>query len=215
VAGNTSACSSTSVTYQEDSSITAAPTPTGTNPASPANNNSPTIFGSAPAGSTVRLYTDAACTAGPIGTGTAATFTSPGITVGVADNSTTTFHATATSASNNTSPCSSSSVTYVEDSIVPATPFGLDLSPPETTIIKGPKKKTRKRKPSFTFASSELGSRFQCQLDSGPFQPCASPFRPPAKLKFRKHAFRVQAIDPASNVDGTPAVLKFKVIPGR
>lgn len=92
------------------------------------------------------------------------------------------------------------------------TPVGTDLTPPQTLITKGPKKKTRKRKPSFSFASTELGSRFQCQLDSGPFQPCASPFRLPAKLKFRKHTFRVQAIDQANNVDGTPAVLKFKVI---
>jgi hypothetical protein len=296
VAGNTSACSSTSVTYQENSNILAAPTFTGTSPASPANNNLPRILGSAPAGSTVNLYTNAACTVGPVGTDTAANFASPGITVAVGDNVTTTFYATATNV--NTSACSSSSVTYVEDSIPPAasidsgtsgltndatptftfssepgatfqcsvdngapafgacsgpgnshtppaalpdgtytfrvraidqagnigaaatrnftivTPAGTDLTPPQTIITKGPKKKTRKRKPSFTFASSELGSRFQCQLDSGPFQPCASPFRPPAKLKFRKHAFRVQAIDPASNVDGTPAVLKFKVIPG-
>jgi hypothetical protein len=293
-AGNTSTCSSSSVTYQENSGGLATPTVTGTSPASPANNNAPKILGSAPAGSTVNLYTNAACTGGAVGTGTAASFASPGITVGVGDNTTTTFYATATNVT--TSACSPTFVTYVEDSNPPAasidsgpsgltndatptftfssepgaafqcsvdnsapafgacsgpgnshtpsaaladgtysfrarasdqagnigaeatrnftvvTPVGTDLTPPQTIITKGPKKKTRKRKPSFSFAASELGSSFQCQLDSGPFQPCTTPFRPPAKLKFRKHTFRVQAIDPANNVDGTPAVFKFKVI---
>jgi hypothetical protein len=293
-AGNTSTCSSSSVAYQEDSNIPVAPTFTGTSPASPANNNSPKILGTSPAGTTVNLYTDAACTVGPVGTGTAASFASPGITGAVGDNVTTTFYATASGV--NTSACSSSSVTYVEDSTPPVasidsgpsgmtndhaptftfssepaavfqcsidtgtpgfgacsgpgnshtpsaalvdgsysfrvratdqagnigataarsftivTPAGLDLTPPETTITKGPKKKTRKRRPSFAFAASELGSSFQCQLDSGPFQACTSPFRAPPKLKFRKHFFRVQAIDPAHNVDATPAVLKFKLI---
>ncbi|MDX6616829.1 MAG: hypothetical protein QOD60_1920 [Solirubrobacterales bacterium] len=291
--GNVSPCSSSSVTYQEDSTIPVAPTLSGTSPASPANNNSPKILGSAAAGSTVKLYTDAACTGGLAGTGTAAAFAAPGIPVAVADNSTTTFYATATDV--NTSACSPSSATYVEDSNPPVasidtgpsgttndhaptftfssepgaafqcsvdtgtpgfgacsgpgnsytpspalpdgaytfrvratdqagntgaaavraftivTPNPPDLSPPETIITKGPKKKTRKRRPSFAFAASELGSSFQCQLDSGPFQPCTSPFRPSAKLKFRKHFFRVEAIDPANNVDGTPAVVKFKV----
>jgi hypothetical protein len=273
-----------------------APTLTGTSPASPANNNLPKILGSAEAGSTVTLYTDAACTLGPAGTDTAAAFASPGITVAVADNSTTTFYATATDV--NTSACSPTSVTYVEDSTPPAasidsgptgmtndhtptftfssepaavfqcsvdtgtpgfgpcsgpgnshtpsaalsdgtytfrvratdqvgnigaaatrtftivTPTPPDLSPPETIITKGPKKKTLKRRPGFAFAASEPGSSFQCQLDSGPFQRCTSPFKPQAKLKFGKHFFRVEAIDPGKNVDATPAVLKFKVIPG-
>ena len=83
-------------------------TPTGlaTNPASTGNNNSPKVSGSAEAGSTVKLYTNSACTGAIAGLGSAATFAGPGITVSVADDSTTTFYATATDAAGNVSDCS-------------------------------------------------------------------------------------------------------------
>jgi hypothetical protein len=299
VAGNVSSCSSSSVAYQEDSTILMAPTFSGTSPSSPANDNVPKILGSAPAGSTVSLYTTSNCTGSPVATDSAVSFASPGIPVSVGDNTATTFHATATNVS--TSACSPGSITYLEDSTPPTasvdsgpsgvtndhTPtftfsseplavfqcsidtgtasFGAcsgpgnshtapaalpdgnytfrvratdqaantgaaatraftvstpaspalsppDLSPPETTITKGPRK-TRKRRPGFGFAAGEPGSRFQCQFDSKPFQPCASPTKPQAKLKFGRHFFRVEAIDPAGNVDGSPAVRKFKVLP--
>ena len=91
----------------------AAPTLTGTSPASGADNNSPKIRGNAAAGTTVKVFANATCTGTPAATGSAASFASPGLTVSVADNSTTRFRATATNA-NGTSACSSSSVTYVE-----------------------------------------------------------------------------------------------------
>jgi DNA-binding beta-propeller fold protein YncE len=121
-AGNASGCSTTSVTYVEDSTPPAAPSLTATTPASPANNNSPKIQGSAEAGSTVRLYKTADCSGTAAATGSAATFASPGLGVSVSDNSTTTFHATTRDAAGNTSPCSTSSITYVEDSTAPAAP---------------------------------------------------------------------------------------------
>src|SRR5207248_2194685 len=85
VAGNVSACSSSSVTYVEDSAAPALPTFTATTPASPANNNAPKIIGSAEVGSTVTLYTNSACTSAVAATGSAAAFASPGLTVSVAD----------------------------------------------------------------------------------------------------------------------------------
>jgi hypothetical protein len=90
------------------------PVLTGSAPASPADDNAPRILGSAPLGTTVKLFADAVCATGSIGGGSAAELASPGIAVSVADNTTTTFHATAVDASGNSSPCSSSSVTYVE-----------------------------------------------------------------------------------------------------
>jgi Tol biopolymer transport system component len=128
-ANNTSGCSSSSVTYLEDSAGPGAPSVSSSNPASPANNNSPLILGSADAGSTVKLYTNATCTSGVAATGTAAAFSSPGLSVSVADNSSTTLYATATDAANNPSPCSSTSVTYVEDSAPPARPTFSSTSP--------------------------------------------------------------------------------------
>src|SRR5207244_3469231 len=70
-AGNTSACSAPGATYVEDSTPPAAPTLSGTVPASPANQNAPTVQGLAEAGSTVRLYIAAGCTSAVAGTGTA------------------------------------------------------------------------------------------------------------------------------------------------
>jgi hypothetical protein len=112
---------STSLNGDADAFITKfdlAPPPepilTDTDPDSPANDNAPEVKGTAEAGSTVSLYTSSDCSGTPVATGTAAAFASPGITAGVADNSTTTFKAIATDASNNGSPCSTSSITYTE-----------------------------------------------------------------------------------------------------
>lgn len=91
----------------------AAPTLTSTNPPSGSNENSPRILGTAVAGTTVTLYANATCTGIPAATGTAAAFASPGLQVGVADNSSTTFRAKATNA-NGTSACSTSSISYSE-----------------------------------------------------------------------------------------------------
>jgi glucose/arabinose dehydrogenase len=94
-----------------------APQLTGTSPPSPANANSPTVFGSAQAASTVKLYTDPSCTS-QVGSGSAVQLGSSGIQVSVPDDSTTNFYAVATIGSD-TSGCSAP-LTYVEDSRAPA-----------------------------------------------------------------------------------------------
>jgi hypothetical protein len=65
------------------------------------------------------LYTDSACAGTPVGSDLAANFPAPGIGVSVADNSTTSFFATATDMGGNASACSTSSATYVETSAPP------------------------------------------------------------------------------------------------
>jgi hypothetical protein len=85
-------------------------------PGSPANNNSPSIKGSAEALSTVDLYTNASCSGAPAASGTAAAFGSPGLGVSVPDDSSTSFYATATDSNNNTGACSPVPFAYVEDS---------------------------------------------------------------------------------------------------
>lgn len=99
-----------------DTTPPAAPSLTGTDPASPANDNSPAVRGTAEAGSRVRIYANAACTGDVAGSDSAGGDGSFSVPVTVADNTTTTFHATATDPAGNTSPCSSTSVTYVEQS---------------------------------------------------------------------------------------------------
>jgi hypothetical protein len=87
----------------------AAPKLIASNPSSPSAELSPRILGTAAAGTTVRLYTDAGCT-NLAASGPAAEFESTGIKVSVPAGSTTTFRATATDVA--TSTCSTSSLTY-------------------------------------------------------------------------------------------------------
>ena len=84
-----------------------------------------------------------------------------------------------------------------------------DVTPPDTTIDKAPKRKSKKRKARFSFSSNEDGSSFECSFDGAPFEVCASPLK--RKVKRRKHRFEVRAIDRAGNVDATPAIAKWKV----
>jgi hypothetical protein len=116
-AGNVSACSATHVPYVEDS-FAAAPILSSSTPASPGNVTSPTINGTAEAGSLVKLYKTSACSGSVQGSGTANAITGVfAILVSVATNSTTTFFGKVdTDLAGNTSACSSTSVTYTHTS---------------------------------------------------------------------------------------------------
>ena len=83
-----------------------------------------------------------------------------------------------------------------------------DNKSPETTIIKGPKKRSSKRKVKIKFTSNEPG-KFQCSLDKAKFKPCESPYT--RTLKPGKHTFQVRAIDATHNPDFSPAKLRFRI----
>ena len=173
-------------------------------PASPGNDNQPRVRGFAEAPATIRLYTAMGCAGTPAASGTAAQFHSVGLSVSVADNTTTSFRATATDQAGNTSPCSAPR-SYVEDSIAP-----------QTSIVAGPGAQTTNHRPTFRFASSEMGSTFRCGFDSQPFGRCSGPgtsHTPYVPLSFGSHVFRVRAVDPAGNIDTTPAKRTFSVVP--
>lgn len=85
----------------------------------------------------------------------------------------------------------------------------LDKTPPDTSIGKHPKRKSKKRKAKFTFSSSEPGSTFECSVDGASATSCASPFK--VKFKRGKHTFSVAAVDAAGNLDATPATGRWKV----
>jgi hypothetical protein len=101
--------------------IPAAPVLTGVTPPGPANDNQPRVKGTSDAGTTLNIYATADCSGAPLATGTEAVFEGDGIPVTVADNTTTTFRATATSPGG-ISACSISSVTYTELTPPPAQP---------------------------------------------------------------------------------------------
>ena len=92
-------------------------------PASPANHNAPAIGGLAEPGVVVRLFDDAACVGAPVGTNIAAADGQFTVTVGVPDNSQTTWHADAVGAAQVPSPCTADGLTYVEDSLAPLAPL--------------------------------------------------------------------------------------------
>ena len=180
------------------------PVITGSSPSSPANENSPRIVGSAEAGTTVRLYASADCTGPVVTTGSPAAFAS-GLAVPVADDSSSTFAATATNAGGHSSPCSAA-FTYVEDS-----------TPPSASIDSGPSGLTNDPRPTFGFSSNDAGATFACSLDQGTasFGACsgARSHQPASNLADGSYTFRVKATDQAGNsaiatrsftVDATP-----------
>jgi hypothetical protein len=85
-----------------------------------------------------------------------------------------------------------------------------DTEPPDTSIAKAPDKKTKKRRATIEFASSEPGSSFECVLDGKQeFKPCVSPLA--LKVRRGRHVLQVRATDPAGNADPSPASAEWKV----
>jgi hypothetical protein len=87
-----------------------------------------------------------------------------------------------------------------------------DESPPETTITRDPNRRTKKRRATFEFVSSEPFSMYECKLDKRGFKPCPSPRSYGKKLlRPGKHSFRVRALDEPGNTDPTPARFRWTV----
>jgi hypothetical protein len=84
------------------------------------------------------------------------------------------------------------------------TPPPPDTTPPDTTILSGPPGFATNGTATFTFASTEAGSGFQCQLDGGAFTGCMSP-QTYTGLGDGTHNFAVKATDNSGNTDPTPA----------
>jgi DNA-binding beta-propeller fold protein YncE len=85
------------------------------------------------------------------------------------------------------------------------------ISPPQTTITRGPSGETTDRTPTYRFKSSEAHSTFQCKIDDGTWKSCTSP-RTLAKQSYGKHVFKVRARDAVGTFDPTPAKRRFKVV---
>jgi hypothetical protein len=87
----------------------------------------------------------------------------------------------------------------------------LDTTPPQTTIESGPPNPSESPSASFTYASNEPGSSFECSLDAAPFASC-----PPNGISYGDlgngpHSFQVRATDPSANTDQTPAGYSFDI----
>ena len=117
---NVSPCSDP-LSYTEDSTPPAPPTLTGTDPPSPANENSPRVQGSASPTARVRLYATADCSGDHLESALGFRLSIEGIEIEVPDNSTTDIRATATDTAGNVSGCSDP-ITYVEETPPPPPP---------------------------------------------------------------------------------------------
>jgi len=99
----------------------------------------------------------------------------------------------------------------------PIGPLSLgDSTPPDTAIISGPRRTIRSDKgvdATFMFDSTEPGSRFECRVDADgvAWEACVSPWQR-FNLIEGPHAVLVRAIDPAGNVDPTPAHYEWRVV---
>lgn len=79
---------------------------------------------------------------------------------------------------------------------------------PDTTIAKGPKKRTKSKRAVFEFNSSTVGATFECALDGAAFASCPSPQS--VRVGKGKHSFQVRAV--ASGLtDSTPASYDWTV----
>jgi hypothetical protein len=87
---------------------------------------------------------------------------------------------------------------------------------PDTRITAAPPAQVNTRTASFTFAATAGKNEvagFTCQLDGGPFTPCASP-QAYSQLAVGTHTFRVRAVDSLGFVDETPAQATWVVEAG-
>ncbi|MBN8580074.1 MAG: sortase [Anaerolineae bacterium] len=80
----------------------------------------------------------------------------------------------------------------------------IDTVSPDTSIDSNPTNPSNDNTPTFTFSSLDLTATFECSIDGGAFSACASP-NTLAALADGSHTFAVRAVDPAGNVDVTPA----------
>ena len=82
--------------------------------------------------------------------------------------------------------------------------------PPQTRIVRGPRRVTRDRTPTFRFRSNRRRATFLCKIDRRRFQRCRSPktFR---RLRPGRHVFRVKA-RAGGRTDPSPAVYRFRIL---
>lgn len=168
-------------TAPPDTAITGAPSGTVTS-------TSASITFSSEAGATFECALDAA---------SFAACSSPANVTGLADGSHT-FRVRAKDAAGNVDP-------------TPATAtWTVDTLPPETTITASPPAATNSRNATFSFASSEAGSTFQCKLDGAAFAACSSPVAY-TSLSVASHTFQVRATDALGHQDASPATFTWVI----
>jgi hypothetical protein len=90
-----------------------------------------------------------------------------------------------------------------------------DCTPPDTFLKAGPPKRLvtthTSAKVKITFFASEPAATFTCQLGSVAAKPCNGKVK--VRAKPGKHAVTITAVDAVGNIDPTPLVVRFTVVP--
>ena len=85
-----------------------------------------------------------------------------------------------------------------------------DTIPPQTLIAAGPSGTTASTTANFALGSSEVGSTFECRLDTGGWAPC-DPTVSYSNLDPGSHRLLARAVDTAGNIDASPATRSWTV----
>ena len=101
-------------------------------------------------------------------------------------------------------------VSTQQPKVVPPPP-PKDTTSPTVTITAAPAASTSATSASFSFSADEPQVTFACRLDTGAWEPCASP-RTLTALALGPHAFEVRGTDRAGNV-GAPASRRWTITP--
>lgn len=86
----------------------------------------------------------------------------------------------------------------------------VDLTAPDTSIDSTPPLASTSSVATFTFSSPDPSATFECSLDGAAFTACASP-RTLNNVTDGTHTFRVRAVDPAGNIDASPASYTWEI----
>jgi hypothetical protein len=229
IAGFSSPCSTSSISYQEVSvgnqlpeeedpggggggndPDPSGPDPKGrpsppelrTVPGYSANDNTPRVTGKAPGSVRVQVFGSAGCKGPVLAEGATAELTGPGFEIRVADDTVVTFYGVSIDAGKDRSQCAQVPAVFIEDSTAP-----------HTRITSGPAAKTRKRKVVFRFAdiSGDTAVKFSCKVDRKRWKSCRAPLKL-KKLSRKRHVLKVKAVDAAGNVEKRVAKRRFRVV---
>lgn len=175
----------TSFTWTFDSIAPTKPVitaPATSNPSVVLADSTPTISGTAEAGSTVEVFVDSSSIGSVTATGGTWSITSPSLTDGAH-----TVRANATDGADNTSADSD------------ATPFEVDTTPPVGDLTQVAGSGLNGTRPSFVFFSDDPAATKTCSIDSASPVACTSPWTPSYDLAAGAHSLTVTFTDAAGN----------------
>jgi RNA polymerase sigma factor (sigma-70 family) len=92
--------------------------------------------------------------------------------------------------------------------------WSVDTKRPRTSIVSGPSGIVHRPRATFGLDANEDEVTFECSLDGGLYQSCASNVAY-AGLGVGEHTFRARARDEAGNVDRTPARRRWTIVDTR